>query len=206
MNARYNGTLNDMLFPAGILQPPFFNKQATDPVNFGAMGMVVGHELTHGFDDQGRKFDARGNLTDWWTPASGKAFVERADCVKRQFDGYTVLDELHLNGGLTLGENVADLGGLKLAYAAMQAYAREHPDRRPPEGRFTPEQQFFLGTAQMWCTNATPEELRRRVATDPHAPPAYRVNGPMSNLLQFQQAFGCKAGDKMVAQNRCEVW
>jgi len=206
VNARYSGTLNDMLFPAGILQPPFFNKQATDPVNFGAMGMVVGHELTHGFDDQGRKFDARGNLTDWWTPAAGEAFVERADCVKRQFDGYTVLDELHLNGALTLGENVADLGGLKLAYRAMEAYAQEHPDRRPPVGRFTLEQQFFLGTAQMWCTNARPEELRRRVATDPHAPPEYRVNGPLSNLPQFQQAFGCKASDKMVAKNRCEVW
>jgi len=206
VNARYSGTLNDMLFPAGILQPPFFNKEATDPVNFGAMGMVVGHELTHGFDDQGRKFDARGNLTDWWTSASGQAFVERADCVKRQFDGYTVLDELHLNGGLTLGENVADLGGLKLAYAAMEAYAREHPDGRPGGRRFTSQQEFFLGTAQMWCTNATPEELRRRVATDAHAPPEYRVNGPLSNMPQFQKAFACKAGDRMVAQNRCEVW
>src|SRR5262249_48943021 len=118
VNARYSGTLNDILFPAGILQPPFFNKEAPDAVNFGSMGMVVGHELTHGFDDQGRKFDARGNLMDWWTPESGSAFIERADCVKKEFDGYTVVDDLRVNGALTLGENVADLGGLKLAFAA----------------------------------------------------------------------------------------
>ncbi len=206
VNAYYNPSMNEIVFPAGILQPPFFNKEATDAVNFGAMGMVVGHELTHGFDDEGRQFDARGNLSDWWTPQSGKAFLDRVDCVKKQFDGYLSIDDLHLNGALTLGENVADLGGLKLAFAAMQAYAKQHPERAAPPGRFTPEQQFFLGPAQAWCTNVRPEEARRRVTVDPHSPPRFRVNGPLSNLPQFQQAFGCKAGDRMVAQNRCEVW
>jgi len=207
VNAYYNPSMNEIVFPAGILQPPFFNKEATDPVNFGAMGMVVGHELTHGFDDQGRQFDALGNLTDWWSPASGQAFLQRVECVKNQFDGYVSVDDLHLNGALTLGENVADLGGLKLAYAAMQAHARQHPEASGTAGgRLTPAQQFFLGTAQAWCTNTRPEEARRRVTIDPHSPPRFRVNGPLSNLPQFQEAFGCKAGDKMVAQNRCEVW
>ena len=206
VNAYYETPMNEIVFPAGILQPPFFNKEATDAVNFGSMGMVVGHELTHGFDDEGRQFDAKGNLTDWWTPESGKAFVDRVSCVKRQFDGYVSIDDLHVNGALTLGENVADLGGLKLAFAAMQAYAKAHPDRVPAASRFTPEQQFFLGHAQAWCTNTRPEEARRRVTVDPHAPPRFRVNGPLSNLPQFQQAFGCKANDRMVAQNRCEVW
>ena len=206
VNAYYEPSLNEIVFPAGILQPPFFNKEATDAVNFGAMGMVVGHELTHGFDDEGRQFDARGNLSDWWTADSGKAFLDRVDCVKKQFDGYVAIDDLHLNGALTLGENVADLGGLKLAFAAMQAYAKQHPERSAPPSRFTPEQQFFLGQAQSWCTNVRPEEARRRVTVDPHSPPRFRVNGPLSNLPQFQQAFGCRAGDRMVAQNRCEVW
>jgi endothelin-converting enzyme/putative endopeptidase len=208
VNAYYQPPMNEIVFPAGILQPPFFAKDATDAVNFGSMGMVVGHELTHGFDDEGRQFDAQGNLTDWWTPESGKAFVDRVSCVKRQFDGYVSIDDLHVNGALTLGENVADLGGLKLAFAAMQAYAKAHPERTAAPSRFTPEQQFFLGHAQAWCTNIRPEEARRRVTVDPHSPPRYRVNGPLSNLPQFQQAFGCKAGDRMVAapQNRCEVW
>ncbi len=206
VNAYYEPSLNEIVFPAGILQPPFYNKEATDAVNFGAMGMVVGHELTHGFDDQGRQFDAKGNLSDWWTPESARTFVERVDCVKKQFDGYVAIDDVHLNGALTLGENVADLGGLKLAFAAMQAYAREHPERSAPPSRFTPEQQFFLGEAQAWCTNVRPEEARRRATVDPHSPPQYRVNGPLSNMPQFQQAFGCKAGDRMAPQNRCEVW
>ena len=206
VNAYYEPSLNEIVFPAGILQPPFFNKEATDPVNFGAMGMVVGHELTHGFDDQGRQFDAKGNLTDWWTPESGKAFVDRVDCVKKQFDGYVAIDEVHVNGALTLGENVADLGGLKLAFEAMQAYAKAHPERAAPNSRFTPEQQFFIGNAQAWCTAVRPQEARRLATIDPHSPEKYRVNGPLSNLSQFQQAFACKAGDKMAPQNRCEVW
>jgi endothelin-converting enzyme/putative endopeptidase len=206
VNAYYKPSLNEIVFPAGILQPPFFNKEATDAVNFGGMGMVVGHELTHGFDDQGRQFDAKGNLTDWWTPESGKAFVEKVECVKKQFDGYVAIDEVHVNGALTLGENVADLGGLKLAFAAMQAYAKAHPERAAPPSRFTPEQQLFLGHAQSWCTAIRPEETRRLATIDPHAPAKDRVNGPLSNLTQFQEAFSCKAGDRMVAKNRCEVW
>src|SRR5262249_725116 len=193
VNAYNDPQLNEIVFPAGILQPPFFNRDATDAVNFGAMGMVVGHELTHGFDDEGRQFDAQGNLTDWWTPDSGKAFVDRTDCVKKQFDGYVAVDDVHVNGALTLGENVADLGGLKLAFAAMQAYAKAHPERAAAPSRFTPEQQFFLGTAQAWCTNTRPQEARRLATVDPHSPPQFRVNGPLSNLPQFQQAFGCKA-------------
>ena len=206
VNAYYRSELNEIVFPAGILQPPYFNKEATDAVNFGAIGMVVGHELTHGFDDHGRQFDARGNLTDWWTPESATAFVERASCVRRQFDAYVAVDEVHVNGALTLGENVADLGGLKLAFAAMQAYAREHPERAAPASRFTPEQQFFLGAAQAWCTNIRPEEARRRAAVDSHSPAQFRVDGPLSNLPQFQQAFSCTSRDRMVAQDRCEVW
>jgi len=206
VNAGYQASLNEIVFPAGILQPPFFIKDATDAVNFGAMGMVVGHELTHGFDDEGRKFDGKGNLADWWTAESGKAFVDRVECVKKQFDGYVAIDDVHVNGALTLGENVADLGGLKLAFAAMQAYAKAHPDRAPPPSRFSPEQQFFLGNAQSWCTNIRPETARLYATIDPHSPAKDRVNGPLSNLPQFEQAFGCKAGDKMVAQNRCEVW
>jgi putative endopeptidase len=205
VNAYYNAQLNEIVFPAGILQPPFFNKSATPAVNLGAMGMVVGHELTHGFDDQGRKFDAVGNLTDWWTPASGKGFEERVACVKTQFDGYTAVDDVKLNGGLTLGENTADLGGLKLAFMALQAYVRAHPDQLKPS-RYSLEQQFFLGYAQAWCGKSRPQEARRRAQVDPHSSPEWRVNGPLSNLVPFQTAFGCKAGQAMVRSPRCEVW
>ena len=206
VNAYYSASLNEMVFPAGILQPPMYSRGATDAVNFGAIGMVIGHELTHGFDDRGRLYDGDGNLTDWWSPEAGKAFVERAACVKTQYDGYVSVDDLHLNGALTVSENVADLGGLKLAFAAMQAWAKEHPDRVVRDARFTPEQQFFLGAGQAWCRNVRPEELRRRVTVDPHSPGRFRINGPLSNMSQFQAAFGCKAGDAMVRQTRCEVW
>ena len=206
VNAYYQPLLNEIVFPAGILQPPFYSKDSTDAVNFGAMGMVVGHELTHGFDDQGRQYDEKGNLRDWWTPESAKQFAERADCVKKQFDGYVAIDDLHVNGALTLGENVADLGGLKLAFAAMQAYAKAHPERTAPSARFTPEQQFFLGMAQAWCTNIRPQLLRQLTTVDVHSPDKLRVDGPLSNMPEFQKAFGCKAGDRMVAANRCEVW
>jgi putative endopeptidase len=206
VNAYYSSSLNEMVFPAGILQPPMYSREATDAVNFGAIGMVIGHELTHGFDDRGRLFDGDGNLTDWWSPDAGKAFVERAACVKTQYDGYVAVDDLHLNGALTLSENVADLGGLKIAFAAMQAWAKEHPDRVARDARFTPEQQFFLGAGQAWCRNIRPEELRRRVTVDPHSPAHFRINGPFSNMPQFQAAFSCKAGEPMVRQTRCEVW
>jgi endothelin-converting enzyme/putative endopeptidase len=207
VNAYYEPQKNEIVFPAGILQPPFFNQEATDAVNFGSMGMVVGHEITHGFDDEGRQFDAVGNLKDWWTEASGKAFVERAACVKKQYDDYRAIDELFVKGDLTLGENVADLGGLKLAHAAMlDWYAKEA--KAADASRFTPSQQFFLGFAQSWCTKVRPEQARLRALTDPHAPPYWRVNGPLGNLDAFQQAFSCPADAPMVraGAKRCDVW
>jgi putative endopeptidase len=207
VNAYYNPGLNEIVFPAGILQPPFFNRAASVPVNFGAMGMIVGHEITHGFDDEGRQFDGDGNLRDWWTEASGKAFLERAACVKSQFDGYLAIEDIKLNGALTLGENVADLGGLKVSHAAMRAWVAAHPEV-VAAGRYNADQQFFLGYAQSWCSKMRPEMARARAVTDPHASPYWRVNGPLSNLPVFREAFNCREGDKMVRHgaDRCEVW
>ncbi|MEW5739746.1 MAG: M13 family metallopeptidase [Myxococcota bacterium] len=207
VNAYYEPQKNEIVFPAGILQPPFFDPNATDAVNFGSMGMVVGHEITHGFDDEGRQFDVDGNLKDWWTEASGKAFVERAACVERQFDGYTAIDELKVKGKLTLGENVADLGGLKLAHSAALAwYAKKGVTE--DSSRYTPGQQFFLGFAQSWCTKVRPEQARLRATTDPHSPPYWRVNGPLGNLDAFQKAFECPASARMIrtGADRCAVW
>lgn len=206
VNAYYNPLLNEIVFPAGILQPPFFNREATRPVNFGAMGMVVGHEITHGFDDEGRKFDAHGNLNDWWTEASGKAFVEKAMCVQDLYGRQVAIDDIKVKGDLTLGENVADMGGLKLAYAAMTDWAQRAGER--PDYRFTDAQQFFLGYAQSWCSKYRPEMARLRAATDPHAPPFLRVNVPLQNMKAFHEAFQCKPGDRMVLPEaeRCEVW
>ncbi|HYO54408.1 M13 family metallopeptidase [Archangium sp.] len=210
VNAYYNPPFNEIVFPAGILQPPFFNREATAAVNFGAMGMVVGHEITHGFDDEGRQYDAEGNLRDWWTPASDKAFRERVACVKEQYDGYTAVDELKVNGALTLGENVADLGGLKLAHAAMEAWLARDPEMAKQVNgyRFTPSQQFFLGYAQSWCSKYRDAFARQMAVVDPHSPPYWRVNGPVVNLPEFQKAFQCQEGTKMVrpVAQRCEVW
>ena len=210
VNAYYNPPYNEIVFPAGILQPPFFDRRATVPVNFGAMGMVVGHEITHGFDDEGRQFDAEGNLRVWWTESSDKAFRERVACVKNQYDAYTAVDELKVNGALTLGENVADLGGLKLAHAAMEAWlARDVEAAKQAQGyRFTPSQQLFLGYAQSWCAKYRNALARQHAVTDPHSPPYWRVNGPLSNLPAFREAFQCQEGAKMVrpAAQRCEVW
>jgi endothelin-converting enzyme/putative endopeptidase len=210
VNAYYNPPFNEIVFPAGILQPPFFNREATVAVNFGAMGMVVGHEITHGFDDEGRQYDAEGNLRDWWTKGSDEAFRQRVSCVKEQYDGYTAVDELKVNGALTLGENVADLGGLKLAHAAMDAWlARDAEAAKQVNGyRFTPSQQFFLGYAQSWCSKYRTPFARQMAVVDSHSPPYWRVNGPVVNLPLFQQAFQCKEGAKMVrpAAQRCEVW
>ncbi len=207
VNAYYNPAMNEMVFPAGILQPPFFNKAAPETVNYGAIGMVVGHELTHGYDDQGRKYDAKGNLTDWWTPRVAKEFDRRAECVATQFSGYESLPGVHLNGKLTLGENIADLGGLELAHAAMRA-AMDGKPPPPAVAGFDPEQQFFLGFAQSWCSKYRDENLRLRAVTDPHAPAKQRVNGPLSNLPEFAKAFRCAEGTPMVrpAADRCEVW
>ncbi|MEP7067446.1 MAG: M13 family metallopeptidase, partial [Gemmatimonadota bacterium] len=196
VNAQYNPLANDVTFPAAILQPPFFDPNADDAVNYGGMGAAIGHEMTHGFDDEGRQFDARGNLTDWWTPLDSKAFDQRAHLVQQQFDSYVVLDSLHVNGKLTLGEDIADLGGLKIAYEALE---RSLSGKRPaPIDGFTPEQRFFLSWAQVWRTKSRPEAERQQVLTDPHAPARWRVNGPLANMPEFAKAFGCKSGDVMV--------
>lgn len=206
VNAYYEGQKNEIVFPAGILQPPFFDKDATDAVNFGSMGMVVGHEITHGFDDEGRQFDFEGNLKDWWSEASGKDFVKRVECVKNQYSSYTAIEDLKVKGDLTLGENVADLGGLKLAHSAMtEWYAKQ---AATPSYRYDNSQQLFLGFAQSWCTKVRPQMAKMRVATDPHSPPYWRVNGPLSNLDAFKAAFQCTDGAKMVraGADRCSVW
>ncbi len=208
VNAGYDPNMNEMSFPAGILQPPFYNKKAPDALNYGAIGMVMGHELTHGFDDEGRQFDGDGNMSEWWTAKVNKEFDKRASCVVKQFDGYVALpdpdpkNELKVNGKLTLGENIADLGGLKLSYLA---YKSAHKDA-PAVGNFTPDQQFFLGYAQAWCQNARPQYRAMLTKVDPHSPPMWRVNGPVSNMPEFASAFQCKAGSKMVRADRCEVW
>jgi endothelin-converting enzyme/putative endopeptidase len=206
VNAYYDPQKNEIVFPAGILQPPFFDREATDAVNFGSMGMVVGHEITHGFDDEGRQFDTDGNLKDWWTEAVAKDFVKRAECVKDQFNNYIALEDIKVKGDLTLGENVADLGGMKLAHAAMGDWYQSQGKAVESKYRFDPAQQFFLGFAQSWCTKVRPEMARVRAATDPHAPAFLRVLGPLGNLDSFKTAFACKADSKMVRTNKCEVW
>ncbi len=205
VNAYYNPLLNEMVFPAGILQPTFYTSGANDAVNYGAIGFVMGHELTHGFDDQGRKFDDAGNMRDWWSPSVGKEFEKRTTCVEDQFSGYVAVDDVKLNGKLTLGENIADLGGLKLSFSAYQDSRKGQPPEAPVEG-FSADQQFFLAAAQVWCAKMRPEEARRRVVLDPHSPPKWRVDGPLSNLPGFAKAFNCKADDQMVRAKRCEVW
>jgi putative endopeptidase len=209
VNAYYRGSRNDINFPAGILQPPFFIRTIDDPVNFGAVGLVIGHELTHGFDDQGRKFDASGNLTDWWTEQDATEFDKRAACVDEQYSQYVAVKddkgEVRLNGKLTLGENVADNGGLRLAYSALMDTLTEVDGKKTIDG-FTPEQRFFIGYAQVWCQNATDQVSRLRALTDPHSPGRYRVIGVVANSPEFRDAFGCKPGDPMVRENECRVW
>jgi predicted metalloendopeptidase len=206
VNAYYSASLNSINFPAGILQPPFFDTKADDATNYGAIGAVIGHEMGHGFDDRGRQFDPKGNLRDWWTPADVDRYKVQADRVRAQFDGYTVIDTLHVNGSLTLGENLADLGGLAVAYAAMEkAYASQ--PRKPIDG-FTPEQRFFLGWARVWRNLQTDADLRTQIQTDPHSPAKWRINGPLSNLPEFKAAWGCKDGDAMVRTEsaRAKIW
>ena len=204
VNAYYSPLKNQMVFPAGILQPPFYSIDAAVPVNLGAMGMVVGHELTHGFDDQGSRFDAFGNLENWWTEGVKKDFEKRLSCVEEQYAQYEPLPGLNLNGKLTLGENVADMGGVKLAFKAYQAL-RE--GKEPVKaGGFTEDQQFFLATGQIWCAKVREEEARNRVQNDPHSPPRFRVNGSLQNLPEFAEAFSCEPGTPMNPKDRCEVW
>ncbi|MGA9901240.1 MAG: M13 family metallopeptidase [Terriglobales bacterium] len=208
VNAYYRPPMNDINFPAGILQPPFYGKLMDDAVNYGGIGVVIGHELTHGFDDQGRKYDAEGNLHDWWTAEDAKEFEQRADCTANEYSSFvSVKDdkgEVKLNGKLTLGENTADNGGLKLAYMALMAIIGDTPVK-PIDG-YTPAQRYFLSYGQIWCQNVTDQEARKRVLTDPHSPGRWRVNGAVQNSAAFQQAFSCKAGQPMVSENACRVW
>lgn len=207
VNAYYNPAMNEIVFPAGILQPPFFSATADDAVNYGGMGSVIGHEMSHGFDDQGAQYDPQGNLKNWWSDADLAAFKQRTGLVSSQFDDYIVGDSLHVQGKLTLGENIGDLGGLNIAYAALEKALAGKP--RPPliDG-FTPEQRFFLAWAQIWRQNITPQSQRQQVLTNPHAPSRWRVNGPMSNMPEFAAAFGCKPGDPMVRNDaqRAVIW
>ena len=211
VNAYYNAQLNDINFPAGILQPPFFDDSRDDAVNYGAVGAIIGHELTHGFDDEGRQFDGKGNLEDWWTAADGKQFTERADCVAKEYDGFIGVDDLHVDGKLTLGENLADLGGLKLAFLAYLDRAQKsgvdlEKKGTAQYGGLNPEQQFFVSFGQNWCQNNRPEDLRLRMQTDPHSPEEFRANGVVRNLPEFQHAFACKTGQPMAPVNRCTIW
>jgi len=203
VNAYYDPQMNDINFPAGILQPPFFDNHMDDAVNFGGIGMVIGHELTHGFDDQGRQFDAQGNLHDWWTAEDAKKFDERVACVADEYSSFTVDTDLHINGRLTLGENTADNGGVRVALKAL--HNTDGESTRKIDG-FTPDQRFFLSFGQIWCENARPEALRLQVQTNPHSPAEFRVIGVVENMPEFASAFSCHPGQKMVAVNACHVW
>jgi endothelin-converting enzyme/putative endopeptidase len=204
INAYYDPQMNNINFPAGILQPPFFSKDADDAENMGAIGAIVGHELTHGFDDEGRQFDAKGNFEEWWTEADEKAFTAKADCLSDQYSKFVVGDGVHLNGKLTLGENTADNGGMRLAYMALMSELAGKT--LPPKDGFTTDQRFFLAFGQDWCDNSTPEVERLRAQTDPHSIDRDRANGVVSNMPEFQKAFGCATGKPMVSANACRVW
>jgi putative endopeptidase len=208
INAYYNSSMNDINFPAGILQSPFFSPDATDAENYGHTGAVVGHELTHGFDDQGRKFDGNGNLADWWIPEDAKKFEAMGDCEVKEYGSFTAIDDLKLNGKLTLGENTADNGGVRLALIALGEDAlRKHIDLNAKDSSgYTPTQQFFLADAQNWCATYRPEQLRLQVQTDPHSPNEFRTNGVVQNMPEFGKAFGCKTGQPMMPANACRVW
>ena len=204
VNAEYNPQRNDINFPAGVLQPPLFDANSDAAPNYGDTGGTIGHELTHGFDDEGRQFDAHGNLTDWWTTQDGKEFDKRASCISDQYSGYTIVDDIKINGKLTMGEDVADLGGLLLAYMAWKADTQGQT-LQPIDG-LTPEQRFFIGYGQSWCTNERDETKRLRATVDPHSPDQYRTNGVVSNMPEFQQAFHCQPGSPMLRANACRVW
>ncbi len=213
VNAYYNPSLNEMVFPAGILQEPFFNQKASMAVNYGGIGMVMGHELTHGFDDEGRKYNASGNLMEWWTPGVSQAFEKKAQCVVKEYGSFESLPGLFLNGQLTLGENIADLGGLGLAYQAwMDSRLKDaspkplEKDQIPGSRRWSEEQQFFLAFAQSWCSKKQEPFARMLVKTDPHSPPKWRVNGSVSQFPKFAEAFQCQLGSSMAPVERCEVW
>ncbi len=207
VNAYYDDSMNNINFPAGILQPAFYDRSAPEAVNYGHIGTIIGHELTHGFDDQGSQFDGNGNLKNWWTAEDKKQFDARTACVADEYSSFVAVDDLHLNGKMTLGENTADNGGARLAYMAMEAYARQHNiDLTKKIGGFTPEQQFFIGAAQNSCTNDRPAFVRLLVQSDPHAPDKFRVKGVIRNMPEFAHAFGCKKGQPMDPVDHCRVW
>ncbi|HTJ62683.1 MAG TPA: M13 family metallopeptidase [Alphaproteobacteria bacterium] len=205
VNAYYDPQMNDINLPAGILQPPFFSAKYDDAYNYGATGgSTVGHEMSHAFDDEGRQYDGHGNLQDWWTKADAERFKKRAQCLVDQYNGYVAVDKIHLNGKLTLGENAADLGGVRMGYVAlMKALAGKPMDKI---GGFTPAQRYFIGYAQSWCSVTRPESIRLRTTTDPHSPPKYRVNGIVSDTPEFRAAFSCKADAPMVRAKACRIW
>lgn len=206
VNAYYNPPQNNINFPAGILQPPFYDNKMDDAVNFGAIGAVIGHELTHGFDDQGSKYDGGGDLRNWWTPTDKAEFEKRTSCISDEYDQFVAVDDVHLKGRLTLGENTADNGGLRISLMALHNKMKE--ENQPPKqiDGFTPDQRFFISFAQVWCQNVTPEQSRLRALTDPHSPGQYRVKGVVSNMPEFQKTWGCKPGQPMVRENACRVW
>ena len=204
VNAYYDPSMNTINFPAGVLQPPLYDSKEDDAPNYGDTGGTIGHELTHGFDDEGRQFDGQGNLRDWWTPADAKGFEDRINCQRDQYAGYVIVDDIHINSKLTSGEDVADLGGTLLAYLAWKKQTAGM-NLETKDG-FTPDQRFFIGYAQWACENNRPENLRVSAVTNPHSPGKYRVNGIVSDLPQFQQAFACKAGQPMVSAKACKIW
>jgi predicted metalloendopeptidase len=206
VNAYYNPPENNINFPAGILQPPFFDKAADDAVNFGGIGVVIGHELTHGFDDQGSKYAADGTFTNWWTDVDRQEFDKRTTCVADEYSSFVAVEDVHLNGRLTLGENTADNGGIHIALMALRKAMAKDAKTAQTKDNFTPEQRFFLGFAQVWCENHTPESARLLAKTDPHSPGEYRVIGTVQNNADFAKAFNCKPGQKMVSANACHVW
>jgi endothelin-converting enzyme/putative endopeptidase len=207
VNAYYDPSMNDINFPAGILQPSFYDKTQDDAVNYGHMGAVIGHELTHGFDDEGKKFDARGNLSDWWTAEDTKKFEAKTDCLVKEYGGFTAVDDVKVNGRLTLGENTADNGGLVLAYMAYLERARAQGiDLAAKKDGYTSPQRFYIAFAQNWCENARPEQVRNQVLVDPHSPDHFRANGAIVNQPGFAAAFSCRKGASMVPADSCRVW
>jgi endothelin-converting enzyme/putative endopeptidase len=206
VNAYYNPLNNEMAFPAGILQPPFFHREHPAAMNYGGIGMVMGHELTHGFDDSGRKFDPRGRMVEWWSPEVSGKFEGSAQCVDDLYSGFEVLPGVKLNGKLTLGENIADLGGIKQAHEAYGRWVARHGEPGEQVPGLTDDQLFFVGFAQTWCTLATPEILKMLATVDTHSPPQFRVNGPLAQYPKFAEAFSCPAGSSMRPANVCTVW
>ncbi|WP_255460868.1 M13 family metallopeptidase [Edaphobacter albus] len=207
VNAYYNPAMNDINFPAGILQPPFYDFKIDPAVNFGGIGVVIGHEMTHGFDDQGSQYDPQGNVRSWWTSEDKKKFDERTDCEVKQYSSFEVAPGQNLNGKLTLGENTADNGGLRIAYQAlMSTLAEEHASQTAKVDGYTPAQRFFLGFGQVWCENVTEQAARLRAKTDPHSSGRWRANGTVQNFDEFGKAFGCKVGQPMMPVNACRVW